>query len=324
MAHHAQLTISQRYQIQTLRQTRITQKAIASQLGVSPATISRELARNRPLDSTQGYQAQDAQQQACQRRKRTPYKLKGPLLDRVKADLRQKWSPEQISGRLEAEQGNPSVSHETIYQMIYSQPPGHEHFMKYLRIRHKKRYKKRGQPPKKGGIPNRVSIEARPPIVETNTEVGHWEGDTIIGFDHDGVLLTLVERVTKFTLVAKLPTRKADPLAEVAVARLSQCSLPVKSLTLDNGLEFASHQQITAQIGIAVFFAHPYHSWERGLNENTNGLIRQYIPKGQRIGPLSAEFVSSIETELNHRPRKALGFLSPFQYAEKQQIAFQT
>lgn len=324
MAHHTQLTMLQRYQIQALHQTKIAQKDIASQVGVSPATISRELSRNRPLDSTQPYQAEHAQKQTYQRKKRTPYKLKGPLLVRVKADLRQKWSPEQISGRLEAEAGKRCVSHETIYQMIYSQPSGSENLTRYLRIRHRKRYKKRGQPPKKGGIPNRVRIDARPAIVETNTEMGHWEGDTVIGFDHDGVLLTLVERVTKFTLIAKLPTKKADPLAQVAIARLSQCRLPVKSLTLDNGLEFASHEQITAQIGMAVFFAHPYHSWERGLNENTNGLIRQYIPKGQRIGPLSEEFVSSIETELNHRPRKALGFLSPFQYAEKQQIAFQT
>ena len=329
MVHHAQLTMLQRYQIQALHQTQSTQKDIASQVGVSPATISRELARNGPTDSGQSYQAEYAQKQADERTRRTPYKLKGPLLERVKADLRQKWSPEQISGRLEAEQGCSRVSPETIYQIIYSQPTDSENFTKYLRIRHRKHYKKRGQAQKKGGIPNRVSIDARPAIVETNTEIGHWEGDTIIGFDHDGVLLTLVERVTKFTLIAKLPTKKADPLAQVAIVRLRQCPLPIKSLTLDNGLEFAAHEQITAQIGMAVFFAHPYHSWERGLNENTNGLIRQYIPKRQRIGPLSAEFISSIETDLNHRPgrgtaRKALGFLSPFQYAEKQQIAFQT
>lgn len=324
MAHHTQLTMLQRYQIQALHLTKITQKDIASQVGVSSATISRELSRNRPLDATQPYQAEQAQKQTYQRKKRTPYKLKGPLLERIKADLRQRWSPEQISGRLEAQQGGRCISHETIYQMIYSQPTGSEKLTKYLRIRHRKHYKKRGQPTKRSKIPNRVSIDVRPAIVDTNTEVGHWEGDTIIGFDHDGVLLTLVERVTKFTIIAKLPTRKADPLAKAAIVRLSQCPLPVKSITLDNGLEFAAHEQITEEIGMLVFFAHPYHSWERGLNENTNGLIRQYIPKGQRIGPLSAEFVSWIETDLNHRPRKALGFLSPFQYAEKQQIAFQT
>jgi|GEM_PF-3575124 len=143
--------------------------------------------------------------------------------------------------------------------MIHSQPTGSEKLTKCLRIRHRKHYKKRGQPARRSKIPNRVSIDVRPAIVETNTEVGHWEGDTIIGFDHDGVLLTTVEWVTKFTTIAKLPTRKAEPLAKTAIVRLSQCPLPVKSLTL----EFAFHEQITAQIGMAVFFAHPYHSWER-------------------------------------------------------------
>ena len=263
MAHHTQLTMLQRYQIQALHQTTTTQKDIASQVGVSPATISRELARNRLTSPNQVYQAEYAQQQAHQRTRRTPYKHKGPLLERVKADLRQRWSPEQISGKLEAEQGGRCISPETIYQMIYSQPTGSEKLTKYLRIRHRKHYKKRGQPARRSKIPNRVSIDVRPAIVDTNTEVGHWEGDTIIGFDHDGVLLTLVERVTKFTLMAKLPTRKADPLAKAAIVRLSQCPLPVKSLTLDNGLEFASHEQITEEIGMAIFFAHPYHSWER-------------------------------------------------------------
>ncbi|MBC7569956.1 MAG: IS30 family transposase [Spirosoma sp.] len=290
-------------------------------MGVSPATISRELAHNRLTPPNQPQQAEYAQQQAHQRTKRTPYKLKGPLLERVKTDLRQRWSPEQISGRREAEQGGQaSISHETIYQMIYSQPTGSQKLTKYLRIRHRKHYKKRGQPARRSKIPNRVSIDVRPAIVETNTEVGHWEGDTIIGFDQDGVLLTIVERVTKFTTIAKLPTRKAEPLAKTAIVRLSQCPLPVKSLTLDNGLEFASHEQITAQIGMAVFFAHPYHSWERagrlvlsqGEHQRSDSSVH---PQGATDWAAGEEFVSSIETDLNHRPgrgtaRKALGFLS--------------
>lgn len=196
-------------------------------------------------------------------------------------------------------------------------------------IRHRKRYKKRGEASKRGQIPGRVGIEERPAIVETNTEIGHWEGDTIIGFDHDGVLLTLVERVTKWTIIVKLPTKKADQLAQASIKALRHCPIPSKTLTLDNGKEFTDHATMSSELGIQVFFARPYHSWERGLNENTNGLIRQYIPKQQPhrrtgISLVKPEFVSSIENDLNHRPRKTLGFLSPFQFAEKHQIAFQT
>jgi transposase, IS30 family len=323
MPHFAQLTIAQRYQIQALSQLKMLQKDIAKQVQVSPATISRELSRNTTIAALE-YQAEVAQGRPHQRRQRGAYKLHHSLAQQVIDGLEKRWSPEQISGVLALETGKKVISHEAIYQFIYRQKLDSESLIKYLRIRHRKRYKKRGIAQKRGTIPGRVGIEHRPAIVDTNTEIGHWEGDTVIGFDHDGALLTVVERVTKWTCIVKLRGKQAHPLAQAAVAKLTQCGLPVKSMTVDNGREFTQHDLIGEGLKAPVFFARPYHSWERGLNENTNGLIRQYVPKQQRISPLTDAFVSSIENQLNHRPRKALGFLSPVQYVEKHRIAFQT
>ena len=174
-----------------------------------------------------------------------------------------------------------------------------------------------------------MGIEERPAIVETNTELGHWEGDTVIGADHDEVLLTapadrLVERVTKYTVIVKLPSKQAVFLATRLIAVLLKCPLPVRSITFDNGKEFTDHQRMSRLLKTSIYFARPYHSWERGLNENTNGLIRAYIPKGCRLSPIRPKDVHWIQDQLNHRPRKTLGFLSPIQFALKQEIALQT
>lgn len=325
MVHYTQLTLAQRYQIQTLHQQQYLQKNIAIQVGVSAATISRELARNRQPDVPQPYQAPAAQQRSQQVCKRTAYKLKDTLKDDVLSRLRQRHSPEQISGVLAQATGQNVISHETIYRYCYTHnDTDGQSLTRFLRIRHKKRYKKRGKPQKRGSIPHRVGIEERPAIVETNTEIGHWEGDTVIGAEHDGVLLTLVERLTKYTIIVKLPSKHALHLARQAVIHLNKCPLPVCSITFDNGKEFTEHRLISQGVKAPVFFARPYHSWERGLNENTNGLIRQYIPKECRISIVRPSDVSWIQDQLNHRPRKTLGFLSPIQCALKQKIALQT
>jgi transposase, IS30 family len=213
------------------------QKDIARQVQVSPATISRELSRNKN-NQTGDYQAEMAQTMTQERNQRNAYKLDNTLAGKVIEGLKKHWSPEQISGVLEVEAGKKIISHETIYQFIYRQTSDSESLMKYLRIRHKKRYKARGTTQKRGTIPGRVGIEERPAIVDTNTEVGHWEGDTVIGFDHDGALLTLVERVTKFTCIVKLSGKHAHPLAAAAVGKLAGCGLPIKSIIVDNGREF--------------------------------------------------------------------------------------
>lgn len=329
MATYKRLTLAQRYLIQTLVHQHQTQKQIAQQVGVTQSTVSRELTKHgqyhpkRTYDGT--YDAQQAQQRAGQAKKRTPYKLKGPLLNTVLARLRDRLSPEQICGELERVTAKRVLHHETVYRYIYrhqamgrKQPVEHEILTQYLRIRHRKRYKKRGQPTQRQRILNRVSIEERPAIVETNTELGHWEADTVIGKGHAGVLLTLVERCTKFVLIVKLKSKNALALAKEAVKALSRSKLPVKTITFDNGLEFVCHEYIARQLKAVTYFAHPYHSWERGLNENTNGLIRQYIPKSCPISIVRPIDVSWIEDQLNQRPRKTLGYLSPAEFAQKQ------
>jgi len=282
MADYKRLTLQQRYLIQTLHQQQHGQEDMAKQVGVSQSTICRELARHNRQNPQQDYQAPTAQQRASEALQRTPYKLKGELFDTVLKRIRDRLSPEQVCGELEQKTAQRQLHHETIYRYIYrhkqcptAQPVVHEVLTQYLRIRHRKKYKDRSKPAKRELIPNRVSIDLRPAIVMTNTEVGHWEADTVIGKGHDGVLLTLVERCTKYVLIVKLGSKHARTLAQAAVKALRKCGLPVKTITFDNGLEFACHEHIAQQLQAATYFAHPYHSCgppmrERGLNENTN------------------------------------------------------
>jgi transposase, IS30 family len=157
-------------------------------------------------------------------------------------------------------------------------------------------------------------IDERPPEVEQRSRIGDWEGDTIIGKSHQGAAVTLVERVTKYTLIEPIEAKTAQGVEEAILRMFEKCPLPVKTITFDNGTAFANHQQIAQKTRAAVYFAHPYHSWERGLNENTNGLIRQYIPQNQNIKELSKQDCNNVQDKLNNRPRKALGFLSPIEF----------
>lgn len=330
MATYQRLTLQQRYLIEILYQQNKTQQDIARQLGVSQSTVSRELAGRAEHQPRQPYQAQQAQLRATGAKKRLPYKLKGVLLTTVLTRLRDRLSPEQICGELQRQAATRQLHHETIYRYVYrhqqplsNQSADHEELTQYLRIRHRKHYQKRGKPAKRQLIPNRVSIDQRPAIVETNTEVGHWEADTVIGKGHDGALLTLVERRTKYVLMVKLGSKQAGPLATAATKALRSSGFPIKTITFDNGLEFARHESISRALGASTYFAHPYHSWERGLNENTNGLIRQYIPKSCPISIVRPTDVSWIEDQLNQRPRKSLGYLSPAEFAHNELYALQ-
>ena len=317
MGKYRQLTLSQRYQIQCLFQQKVSQKQIAAELGVHASTISRELSRNQSVSIR--YDAIRAQDRYANHCKRVPYKIKGQLCKEIHARLKDFYSPEQISGVLARQAGQKRISHEAIYQYIYrGYRAGNSFLMCYLRLRHKKKYKKRGVPVKTGRIVGRVGIEHRPAIVDTNTEIGHWEADTVIGANHQGVLLTLVERKTKYTIIEKLPSKNAKLLAKQLIYRLKKSNLPAKTITFDNGLEFSAHKRIQRELKVNTYFANPYHSWERGLNENTNGLIRQYIPKSCFISGIKKSFVSWVETQLNNRPRKTLEFLSPVQVVASQ------
>lgn len=182
---------------------------------------------------------------------------------------------------------------------------------KHLRHQHKKYRKRYGSPDRKCTIKNRMMIDERPKIVEEKKRLGDWEIDTIIGHEHQKAIVTLVERVSKKTLIGQVGTKKADFVSRQVIRLLSAIKPYVFTITADNGTEFSYHALIAAALEANVYFAHPYHSWERGLNENTNGLIRQYIPKGKDFGKLTDADIMSIQEKLNNRPRKSLGYATP-------------
>lgn len=320
-----QLSPSQRYEIEVLKRLKYGVSKISEHTGIPKSTVSRELKRN-----SQGgkYEAARAVKLASKRRQRGAYKLKGDLLERVEADLAKKDSPEQISGRLKQE-GQPGVSHEAIYLLVYKDRKAGGELFKNLRFGRRKRRKRLGRLSNRGKIPNKTMIDERPKVVDEKSRFGDYEGDTVIGGQHQGVLVTLVERKSKLTLTAKAPDKSADAVQKVVVDLLKNSPIPVTSLTFDNGTEFANHLEIAQLIGAPIYFAHPYHSWERGLNENTNGLIRQFIPKKQNIHEVPDETILTIQNNLNNRPRKLLGFLSPIEFfntaaVKGSSVAFET
>lgn len=243
----------------------------------------------------------------------------GDIWALVEEKLRQDWSPEQISGRLKEDEV--FISHESIYQYIYADKRVGGSLWTHLR-RHEKKYRKRrcGQD-RRGKIPNRRSIEDRPVIVEERSRVGDWEADLILGKNHQGVAVTLTERKSRFTLLRTLPSKHADPIKEAIIALL-KWDARLKTITFDNGKEFTGHQEISAALNADCYFAHPYSSWERGTNENTNGLIRQYLPKSRNLKEISMEEEVRIMDKLNLRPRKCLGFRTPYEvFFEHQKVA---
>ncbi len=225
--------------------------------------------------------------------------------------MREDWSPEQITGHLK-DIGELGVSPEWICQRIYADKSTGGDRRTRLRCQ-KQRRKRYGSIERRGQIKNRVSIEKRPAVVDLRSRVGDWEADTVIGKQGHSVLVTLVERKTRFTVAIKAANKTARAVTDAICDYLKPYQERVLTLTYDNGREFAYHEEIARELTAEGFFAHPYHSWERGLNENTNGLIRQYIPKGKDIDDLSDEYVAEIVEKINNRPRKCLGFKTPNQ-----------
>jgi IS30 family transposase len=212
-----------------------------------------------------------------------------------------------------------SISHERIYQFILADKENGGNLYKHLRHQHKKYRKRYGSPQRQGPIKNRVMIDARPEIVNEKKRLGDWEIDTIIGKQHKQAIVTLVERVSKKTLIGQVGNKKADFVKAQVIRLLNPVKPYVLSITADNGGEFSQHEQIAATLETHIYFAHPYHSWERGLNENTNGLIRQYIPKGKDFDELTDSDIIGIQEKLNNRPRKSLGYASPNEVFEELQ-----
>lgn len=305
--HH--LTEGERNQVYALKKAGLTQSSIADQIGVNKSTICRELKRNRGL---RGYRPKQAHRLACARQSQIlRTRISDAIWTGVEKMIREDWSPEQITGHLK-DIGEPSVSPEWIYQHIYTDKRSGGDLHTRLRCQ-KQRRKRYGSIERRGQIKNRVSIEKRPAVVDLRSRVGDWEADTVIGKQGHSVLVTLVERKTRFTVAIKAANKTAQAVTDAICENLKPYQDNVLTLTYDNGREFAYHEEIARELTAEGFFAHPYHSWERGLNENTNGLIRQYIPKGKDIDELSDEDVAKIIEKINKRPRKCLGFKTPNQ-----------
>ncbi|MBW7991074.1 MAG: IS30 family transposase [Planctomycetes bacterium] len=313
MREYRQLTEEDRIEIYAMKQAGKEQNMIAAELGVHPSTITRELSRNTGL---RGYRPKQAQQKALQRRFNAckAVKMTPETIGYIEYKLGQEHSPEQIAERMKLDPGwhGPAVSHERIYQHIWQDKARGRMLYRHLRIAGtKQRRKRRNSRDMRGTIKNRVGIEERPNIVERKIRIGDWEGDTVVGRNHQGALVTLVDRKSKLTLIGKVNRYTAKEVEKTIISLMELLPRRNYTLTVDNGKEFASHESVAEALRIKVYFADPYSAWQRGLNENTNGLIRQYVPKNSDVRTLTDEQVRHIMNRLNNRPRKSLGYLTP-------------
>jgi len=313
------LTEEERYQIDDLRREGFNQTEIAKQIGRSTSTLSRELNRNK---GEKGWRPRQAQLKAVER-----------LVDRGSNNARKineaawryaekhltedQWSPEQIAGRLELE-GLETISPETIYQRIIADKDTGGVLYTHLRCKKKRKKRYGSARSTRGAIPNRVDIDQRPAIVDSRKRTGDWEGDTIIGSHTGGaVIASMVERKSRYTVLSKAKNKTTTEV----IASINQGMLPISDLvltvTLDNGKEFSLHESMSAKLSADIYFAKPYHSWERGLNENTNGLVRQYYPKKIPFDNIKKIDLQRVARKLNNRPRKCLGYKTPFEVFSK-------
>ena len=309
---YKQLTLEKRYHISALIKAGLNQKEIALEIGVHPSTISRELRRNR--DKIRGYSAEIAQVISTKKHKEKNkrFSLTKPIEKYIRSKLKQDWSPEQIAGRMKLDIGI-SVVHETIYRYIYTNKKNGGKLYKYLRHKNKKYHCRSNNYKARGTIIDRVMIDKRPKIVEKKNRIGDLEIDTVIGKDHKGALVTVVDRKSKFVLIKNVPSKEASIVTKALIEMIQPIKAIAKTITSDNGKEFAYHKQVSAALDTDFYFANPYHSWERGLNEHTNGLIRQYLPKKSKFLNVSKDEIIMIQNRLNHRPRKALNYKTPYE-----------
>jgi len=312
------LSIWEREKIQELLWQKKSIRSIAEVLGRSPSSITREIKKNIPLHYQ--YTPRLANERALRKRKSRGRKLrlKSLFIRRyVVLHLKQGYSPEQIAGRLSLEYPKEKISHEAIYQYIYYRiqsnyiKKGNIDLRIYLKRRHRRREKKGMRKGQRIFKPKGFSIEERPKEVEKRKTLGHWEGDSVVSRKSKVGLNTLVERKTGLVLISKIPNGTSEVTASTVVNRLKD--LPCKTLTTDNGTENFAYEKIQNELNIYCYFAHPYCSGERGTNENTNGLIRYYLPKGTDFATISDETIKAIENILNNRPRKRLGWKTPLE-----------
>mgnify|MGYP001590720868 CR=1 FL=1 len=304
----ARLNLEQRYTIYGLLKAEKSIREIAKDINVAASTVSREIKRNKGL---KGYRPKQAHEKAGKRQKNIPKFTRFTAQLKLVVDryLNLDLSPEQIQGRLKLK-GKKAVSPKTMYEYIVADKIEGGTLYTHLRGKGSKR-KKNGSKEARGQIVDRVSIDERPSIVDENTEFGHWEIDLIVGSHHKGFLVTVVERVTKASLIGYSIKKDSKSIAAELVKILKPYKDCVKTITADNGKEFAEHKKVAKELEAAYYFAHPYSSWQRGLNENTNGLIRQYFPKGTDLRNVSQKELDFVMKRLNNRPRKTLNFETP-------------
>ena len=318
---YRQLTREQRYQIYALKKAAHNRSEIAAPIGVHKSTVGRELSRN---SGQRGYRPKQADELATARH-RAAYRprISAGTWAVVEKLLRQEWSPEQIAGRLKLEK-RAAVSHERIYQHIYADKRAGGTLHLSLRCQ-KKRRKRYGQHSRRGQLPNRVSIDARPQVVAAKRRVGDWEADTIIGTAHRQAILSLTERKSKLVRLKKVARNTAAAVAAASLALLGELAARVHTITSDNGREFAAHERIASGLAAKFYFAHPYSAWERGLNENSNGLVRQYFPKKSDFAKITDRQIEKVVERLNNRPRKMLGYKTPNEvFFKRPLVALQT
>lgn len=317
---HRRLTHKERVQIETLLNEKKSKSYIAKKLKRARSTITREV--NKWVQNKEHKYDADlahwcAKEDYLNKRNLDKISTYSLLKFFVYKGLLSNWTPEQISGRLkELYPNNPimTISHEAIYRHIYTRPQASLN-KKLIKLLVRQKTRRRTHKKRRGGgskIINQVSIDNRPKHIEFRNEVGHWEGDLVIAKDHKSAIGTIVERKTRFTLIIKLKSKKAMEVANEFSKILNKLN-PIykKSMTYDNGIEMARHEIITKNTGMKIYFAHPYSSWERGTNENTNGLIRRYLPKGTNFNEIQLNQLQIIQEKLNNRPRKIIGYKTP-------------
>jgi len=312
---YTHLTQDERYQIAILAKAGHDKSEIARLMDRHKSTISREMTRNRGARGYRPKQAHALSQARIRAAENSP-RVAAETWVVVDLKLAETWSPEQISGHLKVN-GQPTVSHEAIYQHIYADKRAGGTLHRALRCQ-KARRKRYGGRERRGTIPNQVSIDLRPAVVTERGRFGDWEGDLVIGAGQQQALVTLNERTSRYSLIAHVPKKTAQAVSDAMISLLTPFAACVHTLTTDNGKEFAQHERIAKQLGADFFFAHPYASWERGANENMNGLIRQFFPKKMAFESITLNDIKLAMHHLNHRPRKCLGFKTPHEVFMKQ------
>ena len=313
---YQQLNAVERSALAAFRTIGLSKAEIARQLGRDRSTIGRELKRNAtPHDGW--YRATRAHERAVARRKRSRRNSQFDRAEwiRVEEFLKEEWSPEQVAGHLERTR-ELSISHETIYRHVWRDLKAGGSLHLHLRCARKQCRKRYGRYDSRGRLAGKRMIEERPPSVESRSRTGHWEIDTMMGEslgESSDCILTLVERKTGFVLIGKLSARTAAEANRALLELMARHPGRVKTITADNGTEFHWYAKVEAVSPVRFYFATPHHSWERGTNENTNGLIRQYLPKGQSMASVTQYECDAIAEHLNNRPRKRHAYKTPNQ-----------